>query len=233
MAALIYTMILPANTTLPTVRGKWRRLESDKKVTLANGTEYVTRAGDIEATFTEAEWAEATALADIWQQGRREELVMQIPKRKPTVKGLRVVVLIQEPGDHKPRRVGKFVEADGQPVYVYDVQPDDKLEALQAYGVAPCVLREMGERGIEAIWFVDKKHAMTWTTDRRTVMEKGIPMPFRGRSGTYVHLPLSQWQRVPGIQKTPWATVPLTLDWIEPEKPEPVEMQQEMELEAA
>jgi hypothetical protein len=133
---------------------------------------------------------------------------------------MKVVLRVREPGDKKPRQVGKIVPFCGRPVYVYNISAEDRMRALDAWGVAPCVLKLLLDQGVVEIHFADIAQHVTWMTTPQRVLQYGIPQRFGGRGGVYFHLPLAHWKRQPGTMAHlyPWASSPLDLEWIEPDQ---------------
>ena len=131
---------------------------------------------------------------------------------------MNVVLTILEPGDKKRRQVGKVVPFGGRLVYTYNITRDDRMRALDAFGVAPCVLKLLLDQGVAEIHYVDFGERVTWATTPERVLRYGIPQRFPRRQGVYFHLPLARWTRAQVVmaQLYPWASTTLELDWIEP-----------------
>lgn len=131
---------------------------------------------------------------------------------------MKIVLHVLEPSDREYRQVGKIVPFCGHLVYVYNITKDDRMRALDAWGVAPCVLKMLLDHGVAEIHYADIAQRVTWMATPDTVMRYGIPQCFEKRPGVYFHLPLAHWQRNPGVMVKlyPWASTIIHLDWIEP-----------------
>lgn len=136
-----------------------------------------------------------------------------------------VVISVFEPGLRKVIQAGKFVQAfcpasGAQWVYQYDIPLSDRMECLDSWGVAPCVLRAMEDHHIGEIHYYNGDEDMTYITTVTRVRDRGILQAHRGRRVFYYHLPLAEWRRVPGRPCTyPYATERMTLQWVdEPER---------------
>lgn len=145
--------------------------------------------------------------------------------------GMKVVLRIQEPGDRKPRQVGKVVPFCGRLIYAYNIEANDRMRALDAWGIAPCVLKFLLDHDVSEIHFADIAERVTWATTPRRVLQLGIPMQFDRRAGVYLHLPRAHWKRNLGVMNKlyPWATQMLDLSWIEPNELRETERQEGME----
>jgi hypothetical protein len=131
---------------------------------------------------------------------------------------MKVVLRVWEPGDKKARQVGKIVPFCQRLVYTYNITDEDRMRALDAWGVAPCVLKLLLDCGVAEIHYADIAQRATWMTTPQRVLQYGIPQRFDQRPGVYFHLPLIHWKRQPGVMARlyPWASAALDLDWIEP-----------------
>lgn len=139
-----------------------------------------------------------------------------------------VLVGFYEPGLGRPIQAGKFVQpgvakgigclTEARWVYQNNVGPDDLMEVLDAWGVAPCVLDAMIKHGVDEIHYWCEEDQMTYVARPDRVLAEGIRQA-HGKRGTYVHLPRASWDKHAGrIAYYPWASKLLTLAWIEPEK---------------
>lgn len=135
-----------------------------------------------------------------------------------------VVVRLWEPGLRKVIQAGKFVLAfcprqGTRLVYQYDIPLEDRMACLDAWGVAPALLRAMEERGIEEIHFYNADEDVTYIATPRRVRERGILQNHRGRSVYYYHLQLADWGKVAGRPcKYPRTNDILSLGWVEEQR---------------
>lgn len=132
-----------------------------------------------------------------------------------------VLVGFYEPGLKQQIQAGKFVAigSSSGPKWVYqnNVGPGDLMEVLDAWGVAPCVLKAMREYGVLEVHYYALEENQTYIATPQRVWLEGIKQA-HGRRGTYFHLPRKLWDRFEGrIAQYPWASQRLTLQWIEPE----------------
>ena len=116
---------------------------------------------------------------------------------------MNVVIRFWEPGLRKVIQAGKFVEAfckrgGARWVYQYDIPLEDRMACLDAWGVAPIVLRAMEERGIEEIHYYNPDEDVTYIASARRVRERGLLQAHRGRETHYYHLLLADWGKVDG-----------------------------------
>jgi hypothetical protein len=134
-----------------------------------------------------------------------------------------VVIRLWEPGLRKLIQAGKFVLAfcphrGAQWVYQYDIPLEDRMACLDAWGVAPTVLKAMEERGIEKIHYYNADEDVTYYATIRRVRERGILQNHRGRNVYYYHLQLADWGKVAGRPcQYPRTDKALSLGWIQEE----------------
>jgi len=124
--------------------------------------------------------------------------------------------MVYEPSLRRTIGVGSLnIDRWRVPLLRYDIPPGDRMAALDAFGVAPTVLRELERQGVERIEYHPKGTAVIYRTTRSEVLLYGICQGFGGRT-KYWHLEKKRWERLP-YYKVPWLppTMIRTLDWID------------------
>jgi hypothetical protein len=147
-----------------------------------------------------------------------------------------VVIKIWEPGLRKVIQAGKFVLAfcphlGAQWVYAYDIPLVDRMGVLDAWGVAPAILRAMRERDIHVIHYYNAEEDVTYVTTDRVVRQRGILQAHKGRGVCYYHLQFADWQKVRGRPcRYPRTNQALSLAWAEEERKVPLPEIRQMAL---
>ena len=145
-----------------------------------------------------------------------------------------VLIKLWEPGLRRVVQAGKFVLAfcphrGARWVYQYDIPLEDRMSCLDAWGVAPTVLRAMEERGIEEIHYYNADQNLTYVTTARQVRDRAILQAHKRRGVFYYHLQLADWRKVQGRPcKYPRTDDAMSLGWVEEERkvrlPEPQQL---------
>jgi hypothetical protein len=127
-----------------------------------------------------------------------------------------VVLRTWEPALKRSVLLGKFAQLnDDRWAYLFDKDPSKRLQSENAWGIAPCVLDAMAERGIEVIRvYVRDVRSYTLEITRQEVLERGKLCSFAGRRTANYHVPEAYWRRV-RTEKTNFITKYLDLAWVE------------------